>query len=133
MKFELCAVVLSPVVLVLSVATQVNVDETVAVKVIPKVAPEHIVADVALVFSGEGFTVIEKLKGVPEHPEEDGETVIVADIGVVPALVAANEAMSPVPLAAKPMEVLLLVQLNVVPTAELEKFIAAVLLPLQII
>ena len=41
--------------------------------------------------------------------------MIVAVTGVVPVLIALNEAMLPVPLAASPIEVVLLVQLYTVP------------------
>ena len=41
----------------------------------------------------------------------EGVTVIVAVTGAVPLLAAANEAMLPVPVAARPIEVLLFVQL----------------------
>lgn len=40
-----------------------------------------------------------------------GVTVIVAVTGAVPLFTAVNEAMLPVPLAARPIEALLLVQL----------------------
>ena len=50
-----------------------------------------------------------KLCGVPVQPSNDGVTVIVAVTGDVPALVAVNEGMLPVPLAPRPMLVLLLV------------------------
>ena len=62
-------------------------------------------------------------------PENTGVTSIVAVIGKVPVLVAVNEAILPVPLAASPMEVLLFVQLYEV--AVPEKVIAAVVEPLQ--
>ena len=46
---------------------------------------------------------------------ESGVTVIVAVTAVVPALVAVKDAISPLPLAANPILVVLFVQLNVVP------------------
>jgi hypothetical protein len=52
--------------------------------------------------------------GVPVQVGEapaDGVTVMVAEMGVVPLLVAVNAAILPVPLAPKPMAVLLFVQL----------------------
>ena len=57
--------------------------------------------------------MIVKLKvcGKPGHPLAKGVTVIVALTAFVPALVAVNEAIFPVPLAPSPIEVLLLVQL----------------------
>ena len=68
----------------------------------------------AMVITGVGFTVIVKVCGIPlqETPFNvfTGVTEIVALIAVVPVLVAVNAAMLPVPLAARPMAVLLLVQ-----------------------
>ena len=60
-------------------------------------------------------------------------TVIEATTGAVVVLVATNEAIFPVPLAARPMLVALLVQANVVvpPVLVEEKFAAIVELPLQ--
>ena len=58
-------------------------------------------------------------------------TVIVAVTGVTPVLTAANEAMLPVPLAAKPMDVVLFVQLYTVPATAPLKATAVVLAPLQ--
>jgi hypothetical protein len=64
---------------------------------------------------GVGLTVIVKVRGVPVQVVPPlvklGVTVIVAVTGDVPVLTAANEAMLPVPLAAKPIEVVLFVQL----------------------
>ena len=56
----------------------------------------------------------------------DGITVIVAVIGALVVFVAVNDGIFPLPLAAKPMEVLLFVQLNPVPLTAPEKFIALV-------
>ena len=62
-----------------------------------------------------GFTVIVKLLGVPVQVTPllvyDGVIVIVATAGDVPALTALKAGIFPVPLAARPMDVLLLVQL----------------------
>lgn len=61
---------------------------------------------------GVGFTVMVKLIGVPTQPAGlTGVTVIVATNGPLVALVVINGAISPLPLAARPMAVLLLVQL----------------------
>ena len=61
-----------------------------------------------------GLTVMVKFCGVPlqETPFNvfTGVTVMVALMAVVPVFVAVNAAMLPVPLAARPMAVLLLVQ-----------------------
>jgi D-ribose pyranose/furanose isomerase RbsD len=56
----------------------------------------------------------------------DGVTVIVATTGVVPALVAVNDAILPVPEAARPIEGVLFVHENVVPETALVKVTATV-------
>jgi len=56
---------------------------------------------------------------------------MVAVIGALVVLVAANEAMLPVPLAARPIAVLLLVQLYTVPVTAPLKVTAVVLEPLH--
>jgi hypothetical protein len=79
--------------------------------------PLHIVLWDTVVTLAAGFTVIVKVIGVPLQLlefEKIGVTVIVALTGAFPVLVAINEGMSPVPLAANPMEVAVLVQLKVV-------------------
>jgi hypothetical protein len=57
----------------------------------------------------DGLTVIVKVCGVPAQPSKEGVTVTVAVTGDVPALTAVKEGILPVPLAASPIEVLLLV------------------------
>jgi hypothetical protein len=75
-------------------------------------APLQISGPVALVGAVEArFTVMVNVIGGPGQPAAVGVTVIVPDIGVEPALVAVNDGRLPVPLAAKPMAVLLFVQL----------------------
>jgi hypothetical protein len=68
---------------------------------------------------GFGSTVIVNEVGVPVQVTPafvyDGVTVIVPEIGVMPALVAVKLVMSPVPLAARPIAVLVFVQLYTVP------------------
>jgi hypothetical protein len=68
---------------------------------------------------GEGFTVIVNVLDVPVHVVgpvvKVGVTVIVAVTAEVLVLMAVNDGMFPVPVAANPMEVVLLVQLNTVP------------------
>lgn len=75
------------------------------------------------------------VRGVPKQvvpPSVNaGVTVMVATSGVVPGFCAANEGMSPVPLAAKPMAGVLLVQLNTVPAGVPVKVTAVVLLSLH--
>ena len=69
--------------------------------------------------TGIGFTVMVKLVDVPVHvtPEfvKIGVIVIVAVTGAVEVLVAGKTRISPEPLAARPMEVWLFVQLKTVP------------------
>ena len=70
-----------------------------------------------------GLTVIINVCGAPAQPLAVGVTVIVPDIGAVPALVAVKVGnVLPEPLAPKPIAVLLFVQLNVVPATLLVKF-----------
>lgn len=71
---------------------------------------------------GLGFTTIMKVIGVPLHTGVAaaglvylGVTVIVAKIGVVPALVAVKTGSGPVPLAANPIAGLLLLHSKMVP------------------
>ena len=78
-------------------------------------APAHKVWFAIAFTDGVGFTVIVKLTAVPPQPVDDGVTVMVAVIGAVVLLVAVKLAMLPVPDAASPMAVLLLVQLYVEP------------------
>lgn len=66
--------------------------------------------------TGVGFTVIVNVIGVPTQPVgPTGVTTIVATNGPLVALVVTNGAMSPVPVAARPMAGVLLVQLYTVP------------------
>ena len=60
---------------------------------------------------GRGLTVIVKEVGVPGQLLAVGVTVIVAVTGFAVALVAVKAAMFPLPLAARPMLVVLFVQL----------------------
>jgi hypothetical protein len=73
--------------------------------------PAH-TAWLAMAFTdGVGFTVIVNVTAVPLQPAADGVTVMVAVIGVAVALVAVNDGILPVPDAARPIAVLLFVQL----------------------
>ena len=69
--------------------------------------------------------------GVPTQPLAVGVIVIVDVTGAVPVLVAVNVAISPLPLAAKPMLASEFVQANVVPATGLVKVTAAVADPLH--
>ena len=57
-----------------------------------------------------GLTTIVNVCVFPGQALIKGVTVIVAVIGVAPVFVAVNDAIFPVPLAAKPIDVLLFVQ-----------------------
>jgi hypothetical protein len=70
-------------------------------------------------------------KGVPVHPLAIGVIVIVATTFVMPALAAVKEGILPVPLAARPMDRVLLVHAKVVLPTGPEMGIAAVVAPLQ--
>jgi len=78
-------------------------------------APLHTAGSAITFVVGVGLTVIVKLPDGPAQLLAVGVTVIVAVTGVVPLLVAKKEAIFPVPLDARPMEVLLFVHANVVP------------------
>jgi hypothetical protein len=69
--------------------------------------------------------------GVPVQPLAEGVMVMVAVIGPELALVAVNAGISPDPLAARPMAVLLFVQVKVVPLTGPDKEVAVTLAPLQ--
>jgi len=69
--------------------------------------------------------------GVPVQPFAAGVTVIVEVMGKVVALVAVNEEMLPKPLAARPIAVLLLAQVNVVPLTGPDKFVRGTVAPAQ--
>jgi len=72
-----------------------------------------------------------KVNGKPGHPKADGVTVMVAVTAVLPVLVAVNAAIFPLPLAGKPIEVLLFVQLKPVPVTDPVKFTGLVVAPLH--
>ena len=74
------------------------------------VAPLQYVAFATGLTVGVGFTVMVKVIAGPTHPFAVGVTVMVATTGAVPVLVAVNDGMFPAPLAAKPIEGVLLTQ-----------------------
>ncbi len=84
---------------------------------------------------GVGLTVIVNVIGVPVQSvppfRKLGVTVIVAVTGALVALVAVNDAMSPVPLAARPIDGVLLVHVYTVPVTAPLKVTAVVAAPLQ--
>ena len=95
-------------------------------------APLQTTLSAGSVTDGVGLTVIVNIRGVPLQPFADGVTVIVATTGLPVEFVAVKAAISPVPLAAKPILGVLFVQLYTVPvTDEPLKFTAAVEIPLQ--
>ena len=74
-------------------------------------APLHTACDVgAGVTVGVGLTVIVKFCAVPEQKFATGVTVKLATTGLVPELAAVKEPIFPLPLAARPIEVVLFVQ-----------------------
>ena len=81
--------------------------------------------------------MIVKVVGVPLQPTEPlvkrGVTVIVAVTGVVPVFTAVKLAMSPVPVAPRPIEGVLFVQLYTIvpPVAVVPKDTAVVFAPLH--
>ena len=97
------------------------------VNAIDGAVPEQMVAVVGVaVAAGVGLMVIINDLTTPEQPvadDNDGVTCMVAVIGVVPAFVVVNEGMLPVPLAPKPIDVLLFVQAKLVPVTAPEKVI----------
>ena len=94
-------------------------------------APLHNVWGVTAFTVGVGFTVIVNITGVPAQPAALGVAVIVAVTGVLPVLVAVKEAMSPFPLAARPILGSELVQAYVVPVVAPPKLMAVVFAPLH--
>ena len=81
------------------------------------------------------MTVIVKVVGEPLQPTEPfvkrGVTVIVAVTGEIPVLTAVKLAMSPVPLAPRPIEGVSFVHKYVVPATVPPKVTAVVLAPAQ--
>lgn len=80
---------------------------------------------------GVGFTISWKLESGPVHPLALGLMVMVAVSTMFVVFDAVNEAIFPVPLAAKPIPVFVFVQSNAVPDTEPVKVMAAVLAPLH--
>lgn len=78
-----------------------------------------------------GFTAMVKVDGVPVHPLAAGVTVMVAEIVEPVVLVAVKAGIFPVPLALKPIAVLLLVQVKVVPVTGPERVVTGTAVPLQ--
>jgi hypothetical protein len=94
-------------------------------------APAHSDWFATAATTGVGFTVIVNVTGVPGQPLAVGVTVIVAVIGNAVLFVAVKLEILPVPLAARPILVLLFVQLYVVPATAPVKVTAVVVAPLH--
>ena len=75
--------------------------------------------------------MIVNVDSVPVQPFAVGVTLIVAVIGEAVALVAVNEGILPEPLAARPIDVLLFVQVNVVPLTGPDKLVIGATTPAQ--
>ena len=97
------------------------------------VAASQTMVSTGTITVGVGFTVMEYEEGVPTQALAVGVTVMFAIIGAVVVLVAVNEAISPMPLADKPMVVLSLIQSKVAPAVGLVKFVAVVVAASQTI
>ena len=80
---------------------------------------------------GVGFTVSIKLCEGPGHPLAAGVTVMVAVTGALVRLIAVKEGKFPLPLAARPIEGLLFVQLKPVPLTAPVKLTVLVMAPLH--
>jgi hypothetical protein len=82
--------------------------------------------------SGVGFTLMVNVRTMPRHiPPFVGVTVMVAVMGVLPVLTAVKNGISPEPLAGKPIDGVLFVQLKVVPFNVCVNVTGLVVLPLH--
>ena len=99
--------------------------------------PEQIVCERVFADAvGDGLTPIKKFFGLLLQAGTvllTAVTVMVAVARLLPVLMPVKEAILPVPLAANPIEVLLLVQLYTAPGTELLKFTGIVLKLLQVL
>lgn len=89
----------------------------------------HIWKEATWVAVGIGFTLMLKVMSAPTQVLAEGVTVIRAVSGPLVVLVAVKEGMFPSPDAARPMVVLLFVQLNAVPATGPENGIIEVTEP----
>jgi hypothetical protein len=94
-------------------------------------APGQTVTFAGVFAVGFGFTVTVKLEGVPAQPPAVGVTVMVEVTPVEPVFAAVQLGILPVPLAPKPVLVVLLVHVNVPPGGTLAKLVAATVAPGQ--
>ena len=95
------------------------------------VSPSQTIISTGTATTGVGFTVIVYETGTPEQPLAVGVTVIVDVTGSAVLFVPANDGVLPVPLAARPIEGSVFVQLKVAPGVVLVKFEAAIVTALQ--
>ena len=123
--------VTTPVLLTVATDTELLLHEPPLVALVRFVVRPAHTAIVPVIGSGSGLTVILNVVDEPVQLFALGVTMIVATCVVVPLLVAVNEAMVPVPLAARPMLVLLLVQLYVLPATAPLNDTAVVAAPLH--
>ena len=98
-------------------------------------APAHLVWSAGSLTCPLGLTVIVNVWAVPGHPSNEGVTVIVAVTGAVPVFVAVKEGILPVPLAPRPMLVLLFdhEKVDVPPLLVVTNVTAAVAVPLHLV
>lgn len=101
-----------------------NVTEGIAV-------PEQTVTGGTVVTVGVGLIVMVNVETGPIQPDAVGVTEIVPVKAVDPALVAVNEGKLVEPLAARPIPVLLLLQVKVVPAVVEAKVFATTVVPAQ--
>jgi len=106
----------------------------IVIVMVPSVA-EQLLISVLLVetITGEGFTVIVYVVGVPVHEPKAGVIVMVAIVGEGVELVAIKPGTPPLPLAARPMDELLFVHVNVAPAGVLDKLVTGTVSPAQIV
>jgi len=125
-----------PVLLLVQVYVVVP-PEFAVVKFLVPVLPLHTVRLAGWFTWPSGLTVMVKVWLVPVHDTllfvKVGVTVIVATTEDVPAFVAVNDAIFPVPLAARPIDGVLFVHAYVVvpPVLLVEKFTAAIAEPVH--
>ena len=81
------------------------------------------------VITGSGLMIIVYVTGLPGQPFKVGVTVMVPAIAALVVLVAVKAGMLPVPVAARPMAGLLLVQVKVAPAGTLVSVTAATAAP----
>ena len=98
----------------------------VAVAVIVPLLPpqESSSVGIAETITGRGLTIMTYEEGVPTQPLIDGVTVMEAEMGAAPALTAVKLGTFPLPLAAKPIAVLVFVHVKVAPAGVPTKLVA---------